>query len=83
MKSKRWTRMVEFRIKVNPTARTAYLPKEVFNVLGASATAVTSREVVILFPQNTQLEDVLKSLQIVAEDLEYQQLKKKTVADSS
>lgn len=73
--------MVEFKIKVN-RERTAYIPKEIFAVLGSDLTAIANRCAVILYSEGTAAEDVLRSLQIISDDLKHAQKLKQKEASS-
>jgi len=63
--------MVEFRIKVHPTQRIAYFPREITEALGYDLRATADRVTMVLWPKNARLEDVVKSLRIVLADLEH------------
>lgn len=70
--------MVEFKIKINQEQRLAYIPKEIYEVLGSDPKAVANRTAVLFFSDKTELEDVIKSLQIIEADLKHAlQLKQK------
>ncbi len=70
--------MVQFKIRVNEAQHTAYIPRQVFEVLGVNLTAMANRCAVLLFPEETSTEDVMQSLQIILDDLRYaQQLERK------
>jgi len=64
-------RMVEFKIKIHPEQRLAYIPKEIYEALGSELKAVANRTAVILYPKNTDIQDVLKSLEIIQADLQH------------
>jgi len=61
--------MVEFDIKIHPQQRIAYIPKELYAVLSSHSKAVANRTAVLLFPEGTSRENVLKSLDIIKADL--------------
>jgi len=63
--------LVEFRIKVNPEQRLAYIPKEIFEVLGSDLKAVGNRTAVIFYPESATIKDVLISLKIIRADLRH------------
>lgn len=65
--------MVEFRIKINPEQRLAYIPKEIYNALGPELKAVANRCAVLMFPENISVADVLKSIEIIKADLKHAQ----------
>jgi hypothetical protein len=72
--------VVEFRIKVHPEQRLAYIPKEIYEVLGSDLKAVGNRTAVIFFPENATIQDVLKSLAIIRADFKHAlQLQKKEI----
>jgi len=63
--------MVEFKIRINEAQHTAYFPKEIYKALGSELRAVANRCAVIIFPENTSTEDVIRSLEIIKADLEH------------
>lgn len=63
--------MVEFRIKVNPIQRVAYMPRELYETLGSKLRAVANRKAVALYPEGASLEDVIVSLKLILQDLEH------------
>jgi len=63
--------MVEFKIKINPEQRLAYIPKEIYEALGSDLKAVCNRTAVVFYPENTAIEDVVKSLEIIESDLRH------------
>lgn len=63
--------MVEFKIKIHPEQRVAYIPKEIYQVLGTDPKAIANRTAVVFFPENTAIEDVAKSLEIIQADLKH------------
>lgn len=63
--------MVEFDVKIHPQQGTAYIPKEIREALGTKLTAIPNRTAVLLYPKNTPIKDVVKSLTIIKQDLEH------------
>ena len=63
--------MVEFKIKVHPEQHLAYIPKELFKMLGPHLTAIADQAAVVFFPENMKAEDVLRSLEIIMADLKH------------
>jgi len=63
--------MVEFKIKINPEQRLAYIPKEIVEAIGFELKATPNRAAVLLYPENMPLKDVVKSLNIIRQDLEH------------
>jgi len=63
--------MVEFKIRINPEQRLAYIPKEIYQILSSEVKAVGNRTAVIFYPINVALKDVLKSLEIIQADLKH------------
>lgn len=62
--------MVEFRIKIHPKQRLAYIPQELFELLGSEVYAIPNRKGVFLFPKGVDPRLVLESLRIIERDLE-------------
>lgn len=63
--------MVEFKIKINPTQRLAYIPKEIYEILGSRLKATPNRTAVLLYPEDMPIKDVVKSLEMIRRDLEH------------
>jgi len=63
--------MVEFEIKIHKKQGTAYIPKEIRKALGTELKAVPNRATVLLYSKDMTLKDVVKSLNIIKEDLEH------------
>jgi hypothetical protein len=63
--------MVEFRIKVNPEQRLAYIPKELYEAMGSNLKATPNRGAVLLYPEKMPVKDILKSVDIIRQDLEH------------
>jgi len=65
--------MVEFRIKVNKQQRLTYMPKAIVDAMGLEFKLVANRAAIIMYPKNTAIKDVVKSLQILLQDFEHAQ----------
>jgi len=63
--------MVEFKIKINAKQRLAYIPKELVSVLGFEVKATANRVAVLLFPESADYKNVLRSVEIIADDLRH------------
>ena len=63
--------MVEFRIRINPEQRLAYIPKEIVEAIGCELKATPNKAAVLLYSQNISVKDILKSLDIIRQDLEH------------
>jgi len=61
--------MVEFKIKIHPEQRLAYIPRQLVETLGFRLKAVPNSVAVLLFPENADPQDVIKSLQIIKTEL--------------
>ena len=61
--------MVEFSIKVHPTQRQAYIPKEIVEALGYKLKAKSDRYTVVLYPEGADPTLVRRSLEILLADL--------------
>jgi hypothetical protein len=61
--------MVEFKIKIHPEQRLAYIPRQLVETLGFRLKAVPNSVAVLLFSENADPEDVIKSLQIIKAEL--------------
>lgn len=66
----RWA-MVEFNIKVHEKQGIAYIPKEIRECMGLEFKLTANRTACVLYPKNARLEDVVKSLRIILQDLEH------------
>jgi len=62
--------MVEFNIKVHEKQGTAYLPKEIRKAFGTQLKLLPNAEAGLLYREDARLETVLKSLQVIKQDLE-------------
>lgn len=61
--------MVEFKIKIHPKQRLAYVPQAIYEVLTSSIRAIPNRTAVLLFAEGTSRQDVLISLEIIKRDI--------------
>lgn len=61
--------MVEFKIKVNPEQRSAYIPKELYEAFGKDLKILPNANAAILFSSNKSLDSVIKSVELLLEDL--------------
>jgi hypothetical protein len=64
-------RLAEFAVKVNPYQHLAYIPKELYKILGSKLTAVTGRAAAVFYSEETPIEDVIRSLEIIQTDLQH------------
>ena len=62
--------MVEFRIRIHPKQRLAYIPHELAEMLGPEVRAVPDRGGVFLYSRDADPRVVLESLEIIRRDLE-------------
>ena len=60
---------MDITIKINKKERLAYIPKALHNILGDNPKATPNRAAVLLCNENTSIDDVLKSLDIIKADL--------------
>jgi len=60
--------MIKFRVKANPSGQ-YYFPKEVRQELGKELNLICGIKVAVVYNSNTPLEVVLKSLEIIEENL--------------
>jgi len=63
--------MVEFKIRIHPEQRLAYIPRQLVETLGFRLKAMPNSVAVLLFPENADPQDVIKSLQIIKAELQY------------
>jgi hypothetical protein len=61
--------MVEFEINVNRDQRLVYIPKKVLDSLGHSLTIVPDSNAAILYPTGKDPETVVKSVEVLLQDL--------------
>ena len=60
---------MDFHIKVHKEQRVAYIPKSLFEILGTTIKATPNRAAVLMCSEDTSIDDVLKSLDIIKADL--------------
>jgi DNA-binding transcriptional regulator/RsmH inhibitor MraZ len=60
--------MVKFKVHSNPQGQ-YYLPKEVREELGSTLNLMCNTKAAIIFNENTPLDQVLKSIELLAQDL--------------
>jgi hypothetical protein len=60
---------MDIKIKIGEKSRLAYIPKALHAVLGNNVRVTPDRCAVLLFAENTSMDDVLKSLEIIKSDL--------------
>lgn len=61
--------MVEFEIKIHEKQRLAYIPKEIVKALGTRLKAKPDRYALVIYPEDADPILVIKSLEILLEDL--------------
>ena len=61
--------MVKFKVKANPSGQ-YYFPKEVRAELGDKLALICNTKTALLFPEDTPLNIVLQSVQIIVKDLQ-------------
>jgi len=61
--------MVEFALKVHPGQRVTWLPKELVEAWGFKLKLLPNQQAGVLYPEGARLEDVLRSLEILIEDI--------------
>ena len=62
--------MVELKTKITESG-VLYIPKEIRDAFGRRLKIVTDAIAVIMFPENTEYEDVLTSLEILKADIQH------------
>jgi hypothetical protein len=62
--------MVEFKIRIHPEQRLTRIPKILTQNFGTIWTLIPNREAAVVFPENADLQMVLKSLAIIQQDLQ-------------
>lgn len=71
-------RMVEFNLTVNKKQRTAYFNKKIIDALGYDLIAQLNATSGVMYPKNADKKDVIRSVEIILEDLRHQvELEKK------
>ncbi len=61
--------MVKFQVRANPSGQ-YYFPKEVRAELGNKLALICNTKTALLFPEDTPLNIVLQSVQIIVKDLQ-------------
>jgi len=61
--------MVKFKVKANPSGQ-YYFPKEVRTELGKELALICNTKTALIFSENTPLNIVLQSIQIIEQDLQ-------------
>jgi len=70
--------MVEFSLTVNKKQRTAYFNKKIIDSLGHDLVAQLNASSGVIYPKDAEKEDVIRSVEIILEDLKHQaELEKK------
>ena len=72
---------MEFDLKTGPQGH-VYFPKTHRKVLGDKMTLLPNSDAAVIFPENTEPEDVIASLEIIISDLKLRANKKKRKAAS-
>jgi hypothetical protein len=62
--------MVEFEIKVHPEQRLAYIPRQIVKALGTKLKMLPNLKAAVLYPEDATPQDVIRSLQIILQDLQ-------------
>jgi hypothetical protein len=57
--------MVEFKIRVHPRQRLAYIPKEIVDALGIRLRAVPNLSGIFVYPENLPPEQALNSMKAI------------------
>jgi len=63
--------MVEFKVKVHPEQRLMYVPKEIYQTFGSNLKIIANHFAAVFFREDTSLADVIRSVEIVLEDLKH------------
>jgi CCR4-NOT transcriptional regulation complex NOT5 subunit len=64
--------MVEFSLTINKKQRTAYFNKKIIDALGYDLAAQLNATSGILYPKEANKSDVIRSVEIILEDLKHQ-----------
>jgi bifunctional DNA-binding transcriptional regulator/antitoxin component of YhaV-PrlF toxin-antitoxin module len=62
--------MVKFRVKANPSGQ-YYFPKEVRQELGEELELICNAKAAVVYNATTNLEAVLKSIEVIQKDLKH------------
>jgi hypothetical protein len=65
--------MVEFKVKVHPEQRLMYVPKEIYQTFGTNLKMVANYFAAVIFREDAALQDVIRSLEIILEDLRHRE----------
>ena len=63
--------MVEFELKVHPEQHSTYLPRQIVKALGNKLRMLPNSKAAIIYGEGTTLPDVLRSIEILTEDLRH------------
>lgn len=63
--------MVEFQFHINEKQGTAYFKKELRQALGTELRGIPNAAALLLYPQNTDPRDILRSINIIRADIEH------------
>jgi bifunctional DNA-binding transcriptional regulator/antitoxin component of YhaV-PrlF toxin-antitoxin module len=75
-------KLVKFTVKANPSGQ-YYFPKEVRKELGSNLELICSVNAAVIFPQGLHPETVLRSLEVIQNDLLHRsELQKKEVDET-
>lgn len=70
--------MVEFSLTINKKQRTAYFNKKIVDALGHDLAAQLNASSGVIYPKDANKADVIRSVEIILEDLRHQaELEKK------
>ena len=67
---------MEFELKTGSQGQ-VYFPKTIRKVLGSKMTLLPNSDAAVIFPENTEPEDVIASLQVIISDLKLRVNKKR------
>jgi hypothetical protein len=65
--------MVEFKVKVHPEQRLMYVPKEIYQTFGTNLRMVANYFAAVIFREDVELQDVIRSLEIILQDLRHRE----------
>jgi len=76
--------MVEFNLTINQKQRTAYFNKKIIDALGYELAAQLNAQSGVIYPKDANKKDVIRSVEIILEDLRHQvELEKEKEAQSA
>lgn len=64
--------MVEFSLTINKKQRTAYFNKKITDALGYDLATQLNASSGVIYPKDAKKEDVIRSIEIILEDLKHQ-----------